>query len=72
MSPRDQLWQPINTAPKDGTPFLVYFRNHVELVAGWREYSEIIAFGEPPSTHWHPIPQPPPAIPPPGAEEAEK
>lgn len=52
-------WQDIASAPKDGTPFLVYFGDQVELVAGWREYSEIIGFGETPSTHWHAVPLPP-------------
>lgn len=63
---RDQGWRPIDSAPKDGTQFLVLWQQslmggapHADMVSGWREYQEILAFGEPPATHWCPIPSPP-------------
>ena len=58
-------WQPIATAPKDGTPFFVYWQKslvgepEIDKVAGWEEYQEVLSFGEPPATHWMALPQPP-------------
>lgn len=59
-------WQPIETMPTEQRgPFLVYWRKSlmggatIDLVAGRREYDEIIGFGEPPATHWMPVPDPP-------------
>lgn len=59
------MWQPIESAPKDGTGFLVYWpasKHHgaeIDRVSGWEEYAEIIGFGQLPATHWHPLPDPP-------------
>lgn len=61
-------WQPIETAPKDGTEILLYvgIMKHDYAVAHWNErywqmgvhqdrfYSE---FGQP--THWMPLPEAP-------------
>ena len=61
--PRD--WHPIETAPKDGRKFLVFWLNslmgdpEIDMVTGWREYQEILELGEPPATHWSPVPAPP-------------
>ena len=64
-------WQPIETAPNDGTCVLVYFRGVGPLVAFttfpdvWTRY---LGFGKTPfwpdisadyATHWMPLPDPP-------------
>lgn len=62
-----QGWQPIETAPKDGTPFLVCWAPEsrmdperkvvVEMVGGWDEYEEVRSYGEPEAYGWHPLPR---------------
>lgn len=55
-------WQPISTAPKDGTAILVYIGGNIEAVAvtqwedgawSWPDYVRY----QP--THWQPLPEPP-------------
>lgn len=64
---QQQAWQSIETAPKDGKPFLVYWPKslsggpEIDRLGGWTEYSQILDYGEPPATHWMPLPDPPPA-----------
>ncbi len=61
-------WQPMETAPKDGTGFLVYWPlsltggPEIDRLGGWAEYEEIVGFGEPPASHWMPLPAPPPDV----------
>lgn len=57
-------WQPIETAPKDGTDILVGFagQDRPPVVVGWfddwLEYDSVnILKGKP--THWMPLPEPP-------------
>jgi hypothetical protein len=58
-------WQPIETAPKDGTPVLCYARiahGGVSIVMRWdgEDWYESLAFScllRP--THWMPLPKPP-------------
>ncbi len=65
-------WQPIETAPKDGTPILAYRGDHYKSfghvqVTYWRTAAHkvgYIGWGEFnqrwwPPTHWMPLPEPP-------------
>jgi hypothetical protein len=69
-------WQPIETAPKDGTRVILgwpgggvrygfYLDNsHTSGPwAGWRGPSMELPFPSPPPTHWQPLPAPPSAAP---------
>ena len=55
------LWQPIETAPKDGTCVLVYSKGRVIsayfLHDDWLEVLHSYSFNDP--THWMPLPEPP-------------
>jgi hypothetical protein len=63
--PVQETWHPIVSAPRDGRPFLVSWSKSlmgdpaVDMVGSWAEYEEILGYGEPPATHWYPIPAPP-------------
>lgn len=57
-------WQPIETAPKDGTEIVVYVKQIGQMVVYydkmWTEKSNLLRAKmsfEP--THWMPLPQPP-------------
>lgn len=55
-------WQPIETAPKDGTPILVCDKGPYAYVAEWFQHSRTWIgadkmYWEP--THWMPLPEPP-------------
>lgn len=69
----EQVWQPIETAPKDGTSILVAAPGGVVTEASWssRDNGWFDAYGlrEDPwegnklhPTHWMPLPEPPPAL----------
>jgi len=76
-STEDHPWQPIDTAPKDGTPILGFIPSYYQgkggmVVAVWMDfsdrpgwYSEISSVHEP--THWMPLPPAPTGN---GADEA--
>ena len=61
---RAQLeWQPIETAPKDGAPLLIAFRNKEVAIAPWSksgpmEVTPQFDLGWT-ATHWMPLPAPP-------------
>lgn len=68
---KDLSWQPIETAPKDGTIFIAYRPNFKESIVSevsedyWFEADDFIPAGWAnsseisPPTHWMPLPQPP-------------
>jgi len=61
-------WQPIETAPKDGTEILVFHPERNEqfvcyLKEGYWMFAPDAALATDP-THWMPLPNPPPATPP--------
>jgi hypothetical protein len=70
-------WRSMESARTHGKPFLVSFPASqdtpamVELVAGWREYEEIIGYGDPPADGWMPVPDPMP-LPPSASPPATK
>ena len=61
MSNTDDNWQPIETAPKDGTEILVVEPDGEMYVAFWNIYESLWFYGVDlcVPTHWMPLPQPP-------------
>jgi hypothetical protein len=51
-------WQPLDSAPRDGTQFLAVFGREVLLVRWDRGWELGPMFPSPPS-HWMPLPKPP-------------
>lgn len=74
-------WQPIETAPRDGTDILVVWNaGGIQMVVGWDEDAEATINGrwawatldgpnyhENAFSHWMPLPEPPPVV-----EEVER
>ena len=68
------MWQPIETAPKDGTPVLVAWRERRRPSIMWRQEKSVypafhngqvdrcgtpVQYAEEWFTHWMPLPEPP-------------
>jgi hypothetical protein len=63
--PRAERWQPIETAPRDGTRVLLYFESRWTLGGTFNDLSNdwlIDGDHEEPPTHWMPLP-PAPEVP---------
>ena len=66
---RMNQWNPIETAPKDGTPFLVFLESellHSRVHAATfhpnlKTIGGVFDFDAPKATHWMPLPEPPKA-----------
>ena len=64
-----EVWQPIETAPKDGTVVKLLCENDLEDLGRYCDYTEMkgmtldgewsTLFGNGEPTHWQPLPQPP-------------
>lgn len=54
-------WQPIDTAPKDGTQILACFKGQFDWVIfiAHSDKSRVWAAGYASPTHWQPLPKPP-------------
>lgn len=56
----ERTWQPMETMPRDGKPFMVWWGRseersgpaYIDTMASHDEYDQIIEFGELPATHW--------------------
>jgi hypothetical protein len=71
LPPQSDGWQPIETAPKDGTPILCGFPDNFHAQHGHFDdntgkWGQLISFYYQP-THWMPLPAPPEATPAPTA-----
>jgi len=57
------MWQPIETAPKDGKQYLFHHSSGTMHTASWSEnFEEWMITGQCGSmnfTHWQPLPEPP-------------
>jgi hypothetical protein len=60
-------WQPIETAPKDGSDFLAFIANGrlavARYVAGHHFAADSLGSGETTPTHWMSLPEPPVSVP---------
>lgn len=58
---REVRWKEIESAPKDGTPVLLWVENGCTIAEFWPPawYSETGAVIESEPTHWMPLPEPP-------------
>jgi hypothetical protein len=73
LPPQSDGWQPIETAPKDGTPILCGFPDNFHAQHGHFDdntgkWGQLISFYYQP-THWMPLPAPPEATPAPTADK---
>lgn len=58
-------WQPIETAPKDGTEILAYWEGHMDVMS-WDQdmenFTDDLGYtvrGNRQPSHWQPLPEPP-------------
>lgn len=67
LNDTEEGWQPIETAPRDGTRMLLWVRGHLVMLGSWAghgAYSGAAFWSNnvpivPQPTHWLPLPQPP-------------
>ena len=52
-------WQPIETAPKDGTRILMWSQKHSSV--SYDSWADFCRMNNPSFTHWMPLPPPPPS-----------
>ena len=57
-------WQPIDTAPQDGSMILLWIEGYHPMTGGWSWYDADSGgwdtrIGFLPFTHWMPLPEPP-------------
>jgi hypothetical protein len=52
-------WQPIETAPRDGTSVLAVWAYGAHEVVRWCGWWDANGFTRPEPTHWLPLPPPP-------------
>jgi len=58
-----EAWQPISTAPKDGTRFLIVDAMGTSDIGFWHhDHACGDGYGAGPWTHWQPLPTPPAAL----------
>jgi hypothetical protein len=55
-------WQPINTAPRDGTPVDLWHKSGFRMTEPWWDRDDKVwscAMGNDQFTHWMPVPESP-------------
>jgi hypothetical protein len=53
------MWQPIETAPGDGSRILICTESGHVLIAGWAVKLNVSGWWNDNPTHWMPLPEPP-------------
>lgn len=57
------MWQPIETLTENEINFIVYWQEstmgkpEIDMIGSYKEYQEILGYGEPPATYWFKLPE---------------